>query len=272
MAISIHAALENVSALVWDTLGAAQSVRLPIGEETLTDFILLHLLRSGSPSVRVLKLPKPVEKRVGADWEWWVGSNGGGWRRYAVQAKKLDHVTGRYKSLAHRVGGRYQVDILQAYSLANAALPLYCFYNNVPLPDAKLAWNCPNPTIDVRQLGCSVAHASVVKRAIATRGARTFKALHMVRSTIPLRCLVCARRVAKDGDTEVLALVRGEGSTGIRDKALHNRLPEEYQESAAENGCIGYAHDVYDSSVALYPRRIAILEVGSSVDCTCSRW
>lgn len=96
-------ALETVAGQTWETLRDSTKCSISQGEETITDNLLLCLLRQSLPSIRVIKTPKDKEAIMGTDWEWWIGSKSGGVLRYAVQAKKLDYASHRYLKLKHKV-------------------------------------------------------------------------------------------------------------------------------------------------------------------------
>jgi hypothetical protein len=154
---------------------------------------LLYLARQHLPNLRVIKTPKNLESDKGTDWEWWIGNSQMGFVRYAVQAKKLDGKTHRYKKLKHLVGKvpnqEFQHVVLKNYAAANNAVPLYALYNHLDLSDFTPFWQCPLPQ-EVEQLGITVTPLANVEKAIMTWGERTFQCLHKHSDTIPLRCLV----------------------------------------------------------------------------------
>lgn len=109
-------------------------------EQTLTEHLLLEIKRARLPNVWVRQHPpdplnpKAIlrEDLTALDWEWWIGSPRRKWLRFAVQAKKLDLKSQRYRKLKHLVGTEAQHELLARYAAANDAIPLYCFYNHVP--------------------------------------------------------------------------------------------------------------------------------------------
>lgn len=123
---------EELATATWDRIRYGVELECSQGEETITDINLLDMKRAALPNLYLWKANKAAEAETGLDWEWWVGSNGRRWWRYAVQAKKLSK-TGSYDSLRHKVRGRQQFDLLTEYAKANrGCIPLYCFYNYVP--------------------------------------------------------------------------------------------------------------------------------------------
>src|SRR5580658_4201698 len=70
-----------------DHLVLAHKLDCPTGEETLTDNNLIEFMRHRFPRLVIYKARGNDEPRKGFDWEWYIGSDGTGWRRYAVQAR-----------------------------------------------------------------------------------------------------------------------------------------------------------------------------------------
>ncbi len=157
---------EMLAGATWRSIERFSRNRIHLGEDAITS-INLDALAMAAPSCVLYEDTRVTESTKGCDFELWIGSDSEGWRRYAVQAKKIDS-SGRYASLGHKVGGTPQIDILEKYATANRALPIYCFYNNSQKP---FSWNCPLPT-QREQLGCSVAPSQVVRDALSRRGGR----------------------------------------------------------------------------------------------------
>ena len=187
---------EYLSEHTWRRIARCHRNRLHLSEDTITT-INLDALITASPGFVAIEDTRVDEARKGCDFELWVGSISSGWIRYAVQAKKLKAASGRYDSLNHVVkkSGKSQIDILEDYSAANRAYPIYCFYNitqppaSKPKPWAKgFNWNCCEKK-DELQLGCSITPASVVRKAIS-KGPRNFNFIHSQNETLPWRCLV----------------------------------------------------------------------------------
>jgi hypothetical protein len=183
-------AIESLASTTWHGLEDAYELDVSFSEETITDILALGLRRYRVHSFRILQTPKPREHTTGTDWEWWIGSVRHGWLRYGVQAKRLHVATQRYNSLAHtdQVTQRRQIDILMAYCGATQSVPIYCLYNYVPRAHAH-AWHCGLP-IQSEQLGCTIAPAPVIQKALSTRGGRTFASIHGDSRCLPWRCLV----------------------------------------------------------------------------------
>lgn len=149
MVVNVVGKFEELSKEIWKKIELASRLRTIFGEETITDSILLELASQHYWNIRIIQTPKVDEAKKGTDWEWFVGSPGTGWVRYALQAKKISIGSGRYSSLKHRVGIKstdpMQVDILKRYAKGNHAVPLYTFYNHASKADASKHWHCSLP-------------------------------------------------------------------------------------------------------------------------------
>ena len=183
-----HELFELLSATTWKTIDRASGRRILFGEDAITSINLLTLNNARS-TIFAIEDTRISESTKGCDFELWIGSDSTAWRRYAAQAKKIQPSTNTYAQLKHMVGGTLQIDILETYSKANNAVPIYCLYSHsVQTGD----WSCCLPN-DQEQLGCSVTPASVIRKAIETRGGRSFIEIQSNSQTLPWRCLVrCA--------------------------------------------------------------------------------
>jgi len=72
----------------WQDYADSSKYRLSLDEETTTDRNLLELRRS-FPDLHVHKYTRQREHIVGADWEWWIGSDSEGWLCLRIQAKRV---------------------------------------------------------------------------------------------------------------------------------------------------------------------------------------
>ena len=177
---------ENLAFTTWETILNAFSNNISYGEDAITSVNLLSL-RNASLNGLVLEDIRSQESTKGCDFEFWIGSEEKGWLRYAIQAKKISVSSNRYNSLAHKVNGVPQIDILERYSLENRAIPIYCLFNYSDDPNY----------IDARELGCSVTPLKTVRESLKTRGARTFNWFHRREETLPWSCLVRFSKIVK---------------------------------------------------------------------------
>lgn len=188
-------ALEAFAVLARDTycrIDAGEKHGIQQSEETITELNLLEIARRNYSFVRLVKPTKIEEAKTGIDWEIWIGSDEDGWRRYAMQAKRLSLSSGKYASFRqkNKHTGLFQLDVLEAYAIASNSIPVYCFYNYVPFAEGNKYWHC-NMAVDVQYLGCTVVPLEIAKVSHAQRRPRTFGDLHQHNEAKPWHCLFC---------------------------------------------------------------------------------
>ena len=101
---------------------------LRLGEESITDFLLLDIACAHSQEMRVHKYTKKEESRSGADWLWCFGHDNR-WFLIRVQAKKL-YRSLEYESLvssAHKKKRAYQAARFIRQAKAGGCLPALLF-------------------------------------------------------------------------------------------------------------------------------------------------
>ncbi|HFB64961.1 MAG TPA: hypothetical protein ENJ60_05395 [Aeromonadales bacterium] len=206
---------EKLAFTTWETILNAFLKQISYGEDAITSVNLLSLKNEALGNI-VLQDTRPKESTKGCDFEFWIGSDEKGWFRYAIQAKKITVSSNRYNSLAHKVNGIPQIDILEKYSLANRAIPIYCLFNY----SEKVSYTktgCPKYK-NSKELGCSVTPLKTVREAIKTRGARTFQWFHSRGETLPWSCLVRCPQIINHWPPNKLGL-------DMKDM-MHKKLPE----------------------------------------------
>ncbi len=189
-----------------------------------------------------------------------MGGNSTGWRRYEVQAKRLSPKTGAYNALNHKVGSKDQIDILDAFARANRAAPIYCFYNFVD-DVASITTNC-SLLKHATTLGISVTPSSVVRKALVTRGQRSFKAIHVNKATVPWSCLVECPRVRNSVDTVAWPRPDARHFSGFEN--FYEKLPsgiEHVLETRAASVLDPWG--IYDYECSLLPRWITVVDTGN---------
>lgn len=185
-----------LAARTWRDLGDAFRAGHSLGEEAITDYLLLDLKRSAPTEIVVNKFNRRDEGRTtGADWEWWFvqGGRGFGMR---VQAKRLNPATQSYDTLDHvvRRTRRKQINLLigDARSASPPLYPVYCFYNHVPPRRAVGCWHCAPGASNVSEFGCSIASAHSIRALLGRRRKRTD--LETIGAlSFPWACLVCCK-------------------------------------------------------------------------------
>lgn len=264
---SLSSLFEKAASDTWKRLQASKELSVSQSETTITDIILLDLKAAKCPFLHLLKTPQHLEPLQGTDWEWWIGARNVGWLRYAVQAKKVDLFSLRYKKLDYKVGekkvdgkkvdGKLQLDILQSYSSKNDALGRYCFYNYVKTVNQNKHWHCNLP-FDSTQLGCSIATLSTVSKAISTWGGGSFDSIHSEISTLPFRCLVTC--------PIILSVYAGAnrfpaGFEDYENARIFESLPRNLLERLETGSFEEWDSEFYNDNVEYRPKRILVAEL-----------
>ena len=189
---------EDIAITTWEWLGQARQLGLSFSEETVTDIAALRIAREAPSQIRIAKATRQDERRYGIDWMWFIGNPGQGYRRYAVQAKKitLDSSANFSYRLRHRVsripGSEFQIERLEQFARKARAIPLYCFYNNVDPALASRKWHClvhRKQPDDLRQMGCTIVPLDAVQVVHRPHHRKHFSAVHHDARSIPWRCL-----------------------------------------------------------------------------------
>lgn len=243
---------EVIARSTWRTIARTYRKRIVFGEDAITSYNL-DTLTSSSVGVAV-EDTRVNEATKGCDFELWVGSDVLGWSRYAIQAKKISVASASYSKLSHKVGTKYQIDVLASYANANRAAPLYCFYNHSSNP---YRWNC-NLQLDVEQLGCSVTPIDVVRTAIATRGARTFSWIHQRPETLPWRCLVHCPIFTQPMSSPVAHV-----GWPSRDQYSHKKLPASLRrlQETQDAQSLRDAPEVFSRNADLRPGWVVLIDL-----------
>ena len=148
---------ERIAEDIWWMLKQSREWEVRLGEETLTDLLVLRFMRFKPSHYKLFQTSKAEEARIGADLEIRLYAGEDQAAVFAVQAKKL-YPSGRYDALNARVksSGFSQIETLEKYSKNVGALPLYLLYNYVDQRDVQSYWHCCQ-CLDERQLGCTTS-------------------------------------------------------------------------------------------------------------------
>ena len=179
----------KISSDTWRRLARAHHLGARLGEETLTDLLVLEMLHfQRSNAFSVCHPTKRQESRWGADLLVLIRRRDGRIRRLAIQAKKL-YPDCHYKALNHHVRpGIRQIDQLAAFAHQYRAIPLYLLYNHFDCDNPNNYWHCCK-SLDIEQLGCTLVPSWRIDRALSQRGQRTFPAIHATGPSRPWRCV-----------------------------------------------------------------------------------
>lgn len=204
---------ERISSDTWNRLKQARSLDVRLGEETLTDLLLLDLrAHESSYRIHVFQSTKKHEAIFGTDLEIFVRDQDGSTYLYAIQAKKIDHrksiitgpptasrtPAGQYMQLGKTSSGTLQLDLLEKFAKNFDAIPCYLLYNFAspsPCSSPTRYWHCCDCSCcksgcENSQFGCTLAPSWVIRKAIdPPRGNRNFHYIHEHQVVLPWRCL-----------------------------------------------------------------------------------
>ena len=188
--MQLKTTFDKITKDVWGKLGDAFEYNISLGETSISDMILLYVVKLNNRNIYIKQTRQNEESKFGTDWVWWIGSNNKGWIAYAVQAKKYNTKNDRYDSLEHKVNGISQSNILERYSNSIQAVPIYALYNHV-LKGNFISIISRLKCIQPEEIhGVTLASLNTVKTAVSTRGCRNFRFIHSRCSTITLPELI----------------------------------------------------------------------------------
>ena len=186
---------------VWNRLREARDNNFQIGEESLTDFVILNLKKDGEGKISVDTFTRNKESLTGADWEWWFTGPSGKWLGMRVQAKVINLKNEAFEHIHYKNSHGYQVDTLVKDAAKNNLIPLYCMYTNWQPHKYKPTSICNNFNSSIRHFGMSLLNPHHVTRLRPEKSLSTIiKYLH------PLHCIFCCGRYGgTDLPTKALA-------------------------------------------------------------------
>jgi len=220
----------------WKRIEKASQYRLLMGEESITDDLLLEIRDRHPNEVAICQFNKVIEGRNGADWEWWF-TDGTYWFGTLVQAKRVfvrppsrrsrERIKIHFSKRQHR-------RLLAAAAKKNVS-PIYVFYSHFPkLSYSTITWNCNGQHTgnEIDLFGCAIADAYTLARTkITTISSFTSNVL-------PWSCAVCCTGKQTSGSKRnvphqiffALSSMR-VSETDLAAEAPH--LPEPRQEAPA---------------------------------------
>ena len=269
---------ERIASDTWRRLGQADLLGARLGEETLTDLLVLDMLPHRRMNAFCIYHPtKQQESLSGADLLICIRYADGSGRRLALQAKKL-YPNGRYSALAYRNSSRTcQIDVLDRFARRWGAVPAYLLYNHVdPLPSYTPYWRCCR-IHDAEQLGCTLVPTWCIRLAIRSRGGRTFPAIHAHAPNRPWRCVFdCKKPIQQLDDLALLqpiqrfttdkAVFRREEpdwlqtDTDVFDTLLNIRGPLSKED--LQGLLLPPIEPSNEDAQLAFPRRILVVDVG----------
>lgn len=214
MVSRLHArkVMDQLATQTWHSLRECYDLRIRLDEDAITTQLLVAIATRLNATVWIADGRKD-EARTGCDFDLWVANTGRGWRRYAIQAKRVSLPTFGYRKIKHQVGvaKELQHDLLRRYAKANRAEPLYCFYNHWDPALWKKGRLLGSGTIPADpKYGCTVATLRTVDTAVHKRGARNYPWIHAQASTMPWSLLLYPQIKGAKGPISDLAKFLGE--------------------------------------------------------------
>ena len=124
-----------------------------VKEESLTDWLLYAVSRKTNRVV-YHAFTRNEEAQGGADWEWWLltdgqaGLRGSTAYRFLVQAKKLPLGKDAFPQLSYGNRNGMQIDLLLASARTRHALPLYLYYSTAASDPKEQVRNAGLPEVE----------------------------------------------------------------------------------------------------------------------------
>jgi hypothetical protein len=178
--------LDRVASWTWERIEQGDAAQLKFREESITESNLFEIQRS-IQGVQVRKFTSHDERKNGADWAWWIGSNDIGWICLRIQAKRVHGMAYKYLEHPHTNEDglvEYQhenliTDCESETSAGRPTFPFHVFYNGwdehrfnptIDFPKRYAAMKRPHDHID-RCWGCAAVSSYDVSRILSTAGA-----------------------------------------------------------------------------------------------------
>ena len=187
----------------WDKLRESRALEYQLGEESITDFIILNLKKYGAGKLVVKSFTRHAESLNGADWEWWFTGPSGKWLGMRVQAKVISVFSDNYEHLYHTNKHGAQVDLLINDAVKKKMVPLYCMYSNWDSKAYMVSRKCKTYKPSVRHYGNSILDPGLVKHFQKTK---TKDLASLISHLFPMHCIFCCKGYSPTGDLPERAL------------------------------------------------------------------
>src|SRR5690554_1030718 len=204
-------AIKN-SSWAWNKLREARTLDFQVGEESLTDFLVLNIKKWGVGKISIDTFTRHAESLNGSDWEWWFTGPSGKWLGMRVQAKVLNVASEKYEHLHHKNKHGFQVDLLIKDAKKNGLVPLYCMYTNWDPKKYKASWQCNTYKPTVRHYGTSILSPYEVKKIQCNKETRLSSVINSLK---PMHCIFCCSGFGgKELPDRALSWLEGIGLLG----------------------------------------------------------
>ncbi|HIF9544181.1 TPA: DUF6615 family protein [Photobacterium damselae] len=178
------------SSWTWNKLREARKLGFQLGEESITDFLILNIKKLGGTKLVVESFTRHKEALNGADWEWWFTGSSGKWLGMRIQAKVLKLDTDKYEHLHHKNNNGQQVDLLVQDAVKSNMIPAYCMYTNWDPKKYDTPWKCQTYKTSVRHYGTALLSAKKVKAYQAKNETRLSQ---IIKDLKPMHCIFCCQ-------------------------------------------------------------------------------
>lgn len=167
--------MDSLAVDTWSAIEDVYVLGVDYGEVTATHVNLRAIRKfavaTGFP-LEVKRVTSREERRVGADWEFWLVLKSGAALGYSIQAKRVYERDGRYhySELGHRGErpGEKQYDTLIRHAKAHGSHPVHVLYNGWPLPNAWFRF----PTKPQQFYGCAAISTHQLRSVRVRNGRR----------------------------------------------------------------------------------------------------
>ncbi|OPX54101.1 hypothetical protein SAMN02745127_01526 [Oceanospirillum multiglobuliferum] len=205
----------------WNKLREARKLGFQLGEESITDFLILNIKKLGGTKLIVESFTRHKESVNGADWEWWFTGPSGKWLGMRIQAKVLKLDSEKYEHLHHHNKNGKQVDLLVQDAIRGNMVPTYCMYTNWDPSKYDTPWKCKTHKTSVRHYGTALLSTSKVRQLQATKETRLSMIINSLR---PMHCIFCC---SGHGGTDLPSRALNYAkSTGLLDSMMDNAEPK----------------------------------------------
>ncbi|WP_343619655.1 DUF6615 family protein [Acinetobacter proteolyticus] len=186
--MSLEDIFKRNSAWVWNSLREARKLDIQLGEESITDFLILNLKKTAGKNIKIQSFTRNEEALNGADWAWWFTGPSGKWLGMRVQAKVIKLTIEKYMTLNHKNQYGIQTDLLVKDAKIHRMIPIYCMFTNWDPNKYRTPQNCGKQTTYARHYGAALLSISNLRRIKAKRSSHLS---NFINNLIPLHCIFC---------------------------------------------------------------------------------
>lgn len=218
--MTIDTILIKNSGWTWNKLRDARKLGYQLGEESITDFLILNIKKLGDNKLIVESFTRHKESLNGSDWEWWLTGPSGKWLGMRIQAKVLKLDIEKYEHLHHRNKNGQQVDLLVQDAAKHGMIPAYCMYTNWDPQKYNVPKRCQTHNTSVRHYGTALLSAKKVKEYQKSSETRLSK---IINNLSPMHCIFCCSGYGgSDLPSRALSFAKSNGLLPINADSLQD--------------------------------------------------